>query len=115
MYGLGDWFIISLQTRNYALNPAVIYATPYTIAGCFGEPLLILSIAMVTASLYGSWLKFHQPIAWKLDESTLEATPQKRRTSRTGQKVYVISLINPLQMLERTEATLGKGVQVKLV
>lgn len=63
MHGLGDWFIASLQTRKYALNPAAIYATPYTIAGYFGEPLIILSIAMLTAGLYGCWLKYHQPIA----------------------------------------------------
>ncbi|HNB50511.1 MAG TPA: hypothetical protein PK530_01130 [Anaerolineales bacterium] len=63
MHGLGDWFISSLQARNIALNPATIYATPYTIAGSFGEPLLILSIAMLTAGLYGIWLKGHQPIA----------------------------------------------------
>lgn len=63
MHGLGDWFIASLQTRNYALNPAAIYAAPYLIAGYFGEPLLIISIAMLNAGLYGSWLKFHQPIA----------------------------------------------------
>ncbi len=63
MHGLGDWFISSLQTRNTPLNPATIYATPYTIAGYFGEPLLILSIAMLTAGLYGIWLKDHQPIA----------------------------------------------------
>lgn len=63
MHGLGDWFVASLQTRNYALNPAAIYATPYTIAGYFGEPLLILSIGMLTAGLYGSWLKDRHPIA----------------------------------------------------
>ncbi|MCB9134420.1 MAG: hypothetical protein H6636_03275 [Anaerolineales bacterium] len=63
MHGLGDWFIASLQTRNISLNPATIYATPYTIAGSFGEPLLILSIAMLTTGLYGIWLKAHHPIA----------------------------------------------------
>jgi hypothetical protein len=40
-----------------------IYGTPYTIAGYFGEPLLILSIAMLTVGLYGSWLKYHKSIA----------------------------------------------------
>jgi len=25
MHGIGDWFISSLQTRKYALNPAPIY------------------------------------------------------------------------------------------
>lgn len=45
------------------MNPAPIYGTPYTIAGYFGEPLLIISIAMLTAGLYGSWLKYHQSIA----------------------------------------------------
>jgi len=63
MHGIGDWFISSLQIKNYPLNPAPIYATPYTIAGYFGEPLLILSIAMLTVGLYGSWLKYHKSIA----------------------------------------------------
>ena len=63
MHGVGDWYISSLQSRKYALNPAPIYAAPYTIAGYFGEPLLILSIAMLTAGLYGCWLKYHQSIA----------------------------------------------------
>lgn len=63
MHGLGDWFISSLQSRKYALNPAPIYDTPYTIAGYFGEPMLILSIAMLTVGLYGSWLKYHKAIA----------------------------------------------------
>lgn len=63
MHGIGDWFIASLQARNLALNPAPIFATPYTIAGYFGEPLLIFSIAMLNVGLYGSWLKTHQPIA----------------------------------------------------
>mgnify|MGYP003401859112 FL=1 len=63
MHGIGDWFISSLQSRKYALNPAPIYGTPYTIAGYFGEPLLILSIAMLTVGLYGSWLKYHKSIA----------------------------------------------------
>jgi hypothetical protein len=63
MHGLGDWFISSLQARKYALNPAPIYGTPYTIAGWFGEPLLILSIAMLTVGLYGSWLKYHKSTA----------------------------------------------------
>ena len=63
MHGIGDWFISSLQSGKYALNPAPIYGTPYTIAGYFGEPLLILSIAMLTVGLYGSWLKYHKPIA----------------------------------------------------
>ena len=63
MHGIGDWFIASLQTKKYALNPVPIYDTPYTIAGYFGEPLLILSIAMLTVGLYGSWLKYHKSIA----------------------------------------------------
>ncbi len=63
MHGIGDWFISSLQASKYALKPASIYATPYTIAGYFGEPLLILSIAMLTVGLYGSWLKYHKSIA----------------------------------------------------
>jgi hypothetical protein len=63
MHGIGDWFISSLQVSKYALNPAPIYSTPYTIAGYFGEPLLILSIAMLTVGLYGSWLKYHRSIA----------------------------------------------------
>jgi hypothetical protein len=63
MHGIGDWFISSLQTRKYALNPAPIYSTPYTMAGYFSEPLLILSIAMLTLDLYGSWLKYHKSIA----------------------------------------------------
>lgn len=54
MHGIGDWLISSLQSRKYALNPAPIYAAPYTIAGYFGEPLLILSIAMLTVGLYES-------------------------------------------------------------
>jgi hypothetical protein len=63
MHGIGDWFISSLQSRKYALNPAPIYGMLYTIAGYFGEPLLILSIAMLTVGLYGSWLKYHKSIA----------------------------------------------------
>jgi hypothetical protein len=63
MHGIGDWFIACLQVKKYALNPAPIYSTPYTIAGYFGEPLLILSIAMLTVGLYGCWLKHHQSIA----------------------------------------------------
>jgi hypothetical protein len=63
MHGIGDWFISSLQLKKSALNPAAIYAAPYTIAGYFGEPLLILSIAMLTTGLYGSWLKYHKFIA----------------------------------------------------
>ncbi len=64
MHGIGDWFISSLQISKYPLNPAPIYATPYKIAGYFGEPLLILSIAMLTIGLYGSWLKYHKSIAF---------------------------------------------------
>lgn len=63
MHGIGDWFISSLQSGNYVLNPAPIYSTPYSIASYFGEPLLILSIAMLTAGLFGCWLKYHRPIA----------------------------------------------------
>ena len=63
MHGIGDWFLSSLQVRKYALNPASIYSAPYTIASYFGEPLLILSIAMLTAGLYGSWLKYHKSVA----------------------------------------------------
>lgn len=63
MHGIGDWFVASHQTAKNALSPAAIYATPYTIAGYFGEPLLILSIAMLTVGLYGIWLKQHTPIA----------------------------------------------------
>lgn len=63
MHGIGDWFVSSLQTRKFALNPAPIYAAPYTIAGYFGEPLLILSIAMLITGMYGCWLKYHKPIA----------------------------------------------------
>lgn len=63
MHGIGDWFVSSLQTRKLALNPASIYGAPYTIAGYFGEPLLILSIAMLSVGLYGGWLKYHKPIA----------------------------------------------------
>ena len=63
MHGIGDWFVSSFQVRKYALDPAPIFATPYTIAGYFGEPLLILCIAMLTVGLYGSWLKHHHSIA----------------------------------------------------
>jgi len=63
MRGIGDWFISSLQARKVALNPASVYGSPYTIAGYFGEPLLILSITMLTVGLYESWLKHHRPIA----------------------------------------------------
>ena len=59
MLGIGDWFISSLQVKRLALNPASIYSMPYTIAGYFGEPLLILSIATLTAGLYECWLKYH--------------------------------------------------------
>jgi hypothetical protein len=64
MYGMGDWFVASLQIRKLPLSPAPIYGAPYTIAGYFGEPLLIIFIAMLTAGLYGSWLKFHKPVAF---------------------------------------------------
>jgi hypothetical protein len=64
MHGIGDWYISSLQVKKYPLNPASIYSAPYTIAGYFGEPLLILSIAMSTLGLYGSWLKYHKSIAF---------------------------------------------------
>jgi len=63
MHGIGDWFVSSLQTRKLALNPTSIYSVPYSIAGYFGEPLLIISIAMLTAGLYGCWLKYHKSIA----------------------------------------------------
>ena len=63
MHGIGDWFISSFQIRKIALDPASIYAAPYTIAGYFGEPLLIVSVAMLTVGLYGSWLKYHKSIA----------------------------------------------------
>jgi hypothetical protein len=62
MHGIGDWFVSALQVRRYALNPAPIYAAPYAIAGYFGEPMLILSIAMLTTGLYGCWLRYHKPI-----------------------------------------------------
>lgn len=63
MHGIGDWFISSFQTRKLALNPASIFSAPYKIAGYFGEPLLIFSIALLTVGLYGCWLKYHKPIA----------------------------------------------------
>jgi hypothetical protein len=63
MHGIGDWFVSSLQSRKYALNPAPIYAAPYTIAGYFGEPLLSISIAMLTVGIHGSWLKYLKAIA----------------------------------------------------
>ena len=63
MHGIGDWFVSSLQVRKYALDPAPIFATPYTIAGYFGEPLLILPIAMLGVGLYGCWLKYHHSSA----------------------------------------------------
>lgn len=63
MHGVGDWFIASQQTRGLALSPAPVYGAPYLIAGGFGEPLLIASIAMLTAGLYGSWLKHPSPSA----------------------------------------------------
>jgi hypothetical protein len=63
MHGLGDWYISSLQVKNIALDPAKIFATPYQIAGFFGEPLLIISIAMMTSGLYGCWLKYGKAVA----------------------------------------------------
>jgi len=63
MHGIGDWFVASQQTAKNALSPAAIYGAPYTIAGYFGEPLLILSIAMLTVGLYGIWLKHQTSIA----------------------------------------------------
>lgn len=63
MHGIGDWFISSFQTRKLALNPAPIFSAPYKIAGFFGEPLLIFSIALLTVRLYGCWQKYHKPIA----------------------------------------------------
>jgi hypothetical protein len=63
MHGIGDWFISSFQTRKLALNPASIFSAPYKIAGYFGEPLLIYSIALLTVGLYSCWLKYHKPIA----------------------------------------------------
>lgn len=63
MHGIGDWFVSSQQTAKNALSPAPIYATPYAIAGYFGEPLLIVSIALLTVGLYGIGLKVHTPVA----------------------------------------------------
>lgn len=63
MHGIGDWFISSLQARKSALDPASVYAVPYTIAGWFGEGFLILSIAMLNVGLYGTWLKTQRTIA----------------------------------------------------
>ena len=63
MHGIGDWFISSYQTRKLPLNPAPIFSAPYKIAGYFGEPLLIISIALLTVGLYGCWLKYQKPIA----------------------------------------------------
>ncbi len=63
LHGIGDWFISSLQVRKQPLDPAFPYGVPYTIAGWFGEPLLMLSIAMLSAGLYGCWLKYHRSIA----------------------------------------------------
>ncbi len=63
MHGIGDWYLASLQQRKLALNPAVIFGAPYKIAGYFGEPLLIISIGMLTVGLYGSWSKYHLSIA----------------------------------------------------
>ena len=63
MHGIGDWFISSFQTRKLALNPASIFSAPYKIAGYFGEPLLIFSIALLTVGIYGCWFKYHKPIA----------------------------------------------------
>jgi len=63
MHGIGDWFISSLQIRKFPLDPASIYSVPYTIAGYFGETLLIISIAMLNIGLYGCWLKYHKSIA----------------------------------------------------
>ena len=51
MHGIGDWYLASLQQRKLALNPAVIFGAPYKIAGYFGEPLLIISIGMLTVGL----------------------------------------------------------------
>jgi len=63
MHGLGDWYISSLQSRRAALDPAPVYALPYSLAGYFGEAFLILSIAMLTLGLYGTWLKTHRTVA----------------------------------------------------
>ncbi len=63
MHGIGDWFISSLQTRKLDLNPTLIFSAPYKIAGYFGEPLLIFSIALLTVGLYGCWLKYQKPVA----------------------------------------------------
>jgi hypothetical protein len=63
MHGIGDWFISSFQVRKLDLNPAPIFSAPYKIAGYFGEPLLITSIALLTVGLYGCWLKYHKPVA----------------------------------------------------
>ena len=63
MHGVGDWYIASLQTKEYPLNPASIYGARYWLAGYIGEPLLILSIALFTVGFYGSWLKYHKPIS----------------------------------------------------
>jgi len=60
--GIGDWIISALQVQKHELNPASIYGTPYTIAGYFGEPLLMIAIAMLTTGLHGCWLKYHQSI-----------------------------------------------------
>ncbi len=62
MHGLGDWYLFS-ESAKVCFESSPIYGTPYTIADYFGEPLLIISIAMLTAGLYGSWIKYHQSIA----------------------------------------------------
>lgn len=63
LHGIGDWFISSFQARKLDLNPAPIFSAPYKIAGYFGEPLLIISIALLTVGLYGCWLKYQKPVA----------------------------------------------------
>lgn len=63
MHGIGDWFVSSLQVRKLALSPAPLFGAPYTVAGYVGEPLLFVSIGMLTIGLYGVWLKYHTPLA----------------------------------------------------
>jgi hypothetical protein len=63
MHGMGDWYISSLQMGKLPLNPAKIFAAPYLVAGFLGEPLLIISIAMLTTGLYGCWLKYDKSVA----------------------------------------------------
>jgi len=112
MHGIGDWFVSSLQIRGNPLDPASIYSVPYTIAGYFGETLLIISIAMLNIGLYGCWLTYHKSIALIAMAIGIlyiyERIFWSYVTSNFAHNISIFSTINDYSMLKR--AGLLKGI-----